>query len=93
MEWFLTIIGIDKKNKGHLRPRVLVVNPKNISPMKPPIGRSAANHEASSIVILPDGNNVSSDVSRGMLGVIQPIFTPKRVVKMETVCHCRNYEV
>lgn len=85
MELFLTIIGIDKKNNGHFRPSFFVVNPKNMSPIKPPIGNSAANHEASSIVIFPDGNNVSSDVSTGILGVTQPIFTPKRVVRMETV--------
>lgn len=72
----LTIAGIVVKIKGNLRPKAFVINPKKILPMKPPKLKSDATQEASSMVILPDGSGVSSDVSRIILGEGHPTVTP-----------------
>lgn len=61
---------------GNFLPNLLVTNPKNILPINPPTPISEAIQEASSIVILPDGNGVLSDVNRMMLGLAHPHVTP-----------------
>lgn len=65
-------------NNGHFRPHFCVMYPYEIQPNKLPKANNDANHEASSIVIFPDGNGVSSDVSKTIVGDDQllPIKTP-----------------
>lgn len=62
------------KINGSLRPKLL--NPKNKFPINPPIYKMDPTHDASSIVIFPDGKGVSSDISRAILGLAQPPHTP-----------------
>lgn len=49
-------------------------------PNKLPTHKSDAIHEASSIVILPDGNGVSSDVSQKTAGLFHPSVVPNAMV-------------
>lgn len=62
--------------KGIFRPNLAVMNPKNIFPMRPPKQMSEAIQLACSIVIFPDGNGESFDVSKAMLGLAHPHVTP-----------------
>lgn len=45
-------------------------------PIIPPRHMNAAIHDASSIVILPDANGVSSDIKIKKFGLVQPHVTP-----------------
>lgn len=72
----LTIAGIDVKIMGFFRPNIFAMKPQKMLPIKPPTDKSDAIHEASSIVILPDDNGESSDISKMMLGIIQPPIIP-----------------
>lgn len=81
----LTIVGIAIKNKGIFRPKAFVINPKKKLPNKAPMHKHETTHEAFSIVILPDANGESSEVSKIMEGEHHPIFTPYPINKRLTV--------
>lgn len=55
---------------------MLVMQPKKQFPIKPPIHKIDATQEASAIDILPDGNGLSSEVNKGILGLDQPAVAP-----------------
>lgn len=61
---------------GIFLPYALVTKPKNKFPITPPTHKSDATQEASSIVIEPDGNGLSSDVSNRIFGELHPAVTP-----------------
>lgn len=69
----LTIDGIVITTRGNFRPKADVMKPKNTLPIRPPNGQSEAIHVASTMVILPDGNGLSSDVNRIIDGEHQPV--------------------
>lgn len=68
--------GIAIRANGHFRPNELVINPNKMLPIKPPIQSKDDTQEPSSIVIGPDGNGLSSDVNKSMLGEDQPHVIP-----------------
>lgn len=61
---------------GHFLPKRLVINPKMIFPKIPPKNPRDTTHDASSIVILPDGSGVSSDINKIILGLAHPPVLP-----------------
>lgn len=64
------------RHRGIFRPNALVINPKKIFPIKPPMHNSDATHDASSIVIGPDGNGVSFVINKIVLADGHPQVTP-----------------
>lgn len=64
------------KVSGIFRPNLLVMNPKNKLPIKPPIQMNDATQDDSSIEILPEGNGVSLDVNKTIFGLAQPHVIP-----------------
>lgn len=69
---FLTIVGAAKKSNGIFLPNLLVMNPKIILPINPPMQEIDAIHDASVIEIFPVGNGDSSDVRIKILGLAYP---------------------
>lgn len=72
----LTIVGTAIDISGNFRPNFDVIYPKMMLPINPPTHSKLAIHEASSIVIGPDGNGDSSDVRIRILGDDHPDVTP-----------------
>lgn len=70
---------------GFFRPNFLVIKPKNTLPNIDPHGISDVIQEASSIVIFPDGNGVSFEVSSNTLEVAQPAFNPYPIMSKFTI--------
>lgn len=69
----------------------MVTNPKNMLPTKPPTHNSDAIQEASSMLIfLPEASGVSLEVSRMMLGLVQPQVIPQLIVSRFTA-HIYKY--
>lgn len=64
--------GTDRKIIGHFRPNRFIINPQSILPVMQLNAGNAANHEASSILILPDGRGDSSDVNTNIAGLDHP---------------------
>lgn len=54
-------------------------------PNRQPAHKSDTIHEASSIVIFPDGNGVLSDVSNKVAGLANPSVIPNAIVNKFTV--------
>lgn len=65
--------------KGNFRPNLLITNPNTRLPIRAPIPRSEATHDADSNVTLPDGNGDSSDVSNSKTGLGQPSVIPYEI--------------
>lgn len=70
--------------KGNLRPKLSVIYPKKIFPVHAPTYNKDVIKVASSMVIDPDGNGVSVDVSGVIIGLVQPSWTPKPIVNKLT---------
>lgn len=64
------------KIKYIFRPSFFETYPQMIFPNAPPIDSKEAIHEASSIVIFPDGNGESSERSGIRLGPVHPDINP-----------------
>lgn len=62
--------------RGRFRPKWLVITPKITFPVRPPTFVSEVIHDISSIVSLPDGNGVLSDISKITFGLHHPTLTP-----------------
>lgn len=77
---------------GNFRPKAFVMNPKKTLPIKPPTHRIDAAHEASSIVILPDGNGVLSEVSKIIFGDDHPAVTPCPIKSKFTIRSYRFFQ-
>lgn len=78
-------IGIDKEMRVHFRPNRSIMKPPIKAPGNAPNPIIDAIHEASSVVILPDGNGVTSDWRRIILGDVHPEFRPKPITNKFTV--------
>lgn len=76
----LNIIGRAMNINGNFRPKLLMMQPKQMIPVKAPIDINDVTHDASSIVIFPDGNGDSSDINKITLGLAQPSKTPNPIV-------------
>lgn len=81
----LTTIGMEMASRGFFRPNLLAMKPNSTFPINPPTHKSDAIQDASSISILPDGNGVSSDVSKLIVGLAQPTPIPSQTVSKFTV--------
>lgn len=69
---------------GTFRPKLSVIYPKKIFPVQAPTYNNDVIKVASSMVIFPDGNGVSEDVSGVIIGLVQPSWTPKPIVNKLT---------
>lgn len=83
-----TIAGIEIKINVFFRPYTLVMYPNKKVPSSALIGGSDATQDAISIVMRPDGNGESSDVSKFTLGLAHPAVIPKPMGSILTVCVC-----
>lgn len=80
----LTIIGRLMRYSDTFRPKLFAMQPNTIFAAMAPIDSNDVTHDASSIVILPLGNGVASDVKRTFIGLVHPSNNPNPMINKFT---------
>lgn len=79
------MIGIITILKHIFRPKRLIKNPKKKLPINAPSGMNENIKEASSMVIFPNDNGLSSDVIKIIIGLDHASLTPNPIVNKFTI--------